>query len=157
MRHSLRTGICFGLTSASITTLGLMVGLYSGTSSLMVVLGGILLVAVADALSDSLGIHIAEESKRNSRKHIWEATLSALFSKFLLALTFLPALFLFELHRAIVVNVFWGLLVLAVLSFFIAKDQKESAPKVIAEHVVIASVVILLSNWIGICINKFFG
>jgi len=33
MKDSLRTGISFGLTSAVITTLGLMVGLHSGTVS----------------------------------------------------------------------------------------------------------------------------
>ena len=49
MKDSLRTGISFGLTSAVITTLGLMVGLHSGTHSKIVVLAGILTIAVADA------------------------------------------------------------------------------------------------------------
>ena len=54
MKDSLRTGISFGLTSAVITTLGLMVGLHSGTGSKLVVLGGILTIAIADAFSDAL-------------------------------------------------------------------------------------------------------
>ena len=41
MQEQLRTGMAFGLTSAVITTLGLMVGLHSGTHSRLVVLGGI--------------------------------------------------------------------------------------------------------------------
>jgi len=61
MKDSLRTGISFGLTSAVITTLGLMVGLHSGTGSRLVVLGGILTIAIADAFSDALGIHISEK------------------------------------------------------------------------------------------------
>lgn len=68
MKHSLRTGFCFGLTSGIITTIGLMVGLYSSTNSKLVVIGGILTIAVADAFSDALGIHIAEESKHNGSK-----------------------------------------------------------------------------------------
>ncbi|UCE51174.1 MAG: hypothetical protein JSV31_18140 [Desulfobacterales bacterium] len=48
MQDSLRTGISFGLTSAVITTLGLMVGLHSGTHSKIVVLAGILTIAIAD-------------------------------------------------------------------------------------------------------------
>jgi len=55
MKDSLRTGISFGLTSAVITTLGLMVGLHSGTHSKIVVLAGILTIAIADAFSDALG------------------------------------------------------------------------------------------------------
>ncbi|MBW2265656.1 MAG: hypothetical protein JRF28_05735, partial [Deltaproteobacteria bacterium] len=56
MKHALKTGLSFGLTSGTITTLGLMVGLHSGTHSKLVVLGGILTIAIADAFSDALGI-----------------------------------------------------------------------------------------------------
>jgi len=50
LRHSVETGLSFGLTSGIITTLGLMVGLHSGTHSRLVVIGGILTIAIADAL-----------------------------------------------------------------------------------------------------------
>ena len=46
-----RTGIFFGATSGVITTLGLIVGLNAGTNSMVAVLGGILVVAVADTAS----------------------------------------------------------------------------------------------------------
>ena len=61
MKNSVRTGVSFGLTSAVITTLGLMVGLHSGTHSKMIVLSGIFTIAIADAFSDGLGIHISKE------------------------------------------------------------------------------------------------
>ena len=48
-----RTGLFFGASSGVITTLGLIVGLYSGTGSLVAVLGGICVIAVADAMSAS--------------------------------------------------------------------------------------------------------
>ena len=53
----------FGLTSGIITTLGLIVGLHSGTHSKLAVIGGILTIAMADAFSDALGIHVSEESE----------------------------------------------------------------------------------------------
>ena len=62
MKISIRKGLGFGLTSGVITTLGLLVGLNAGTHSKKIVLGGILLIAIADALSDALGIHISEEA-----------------------------------------------------------------------------------------------
>ena len=71
MRHSLRVGFSFGITSGIITTLGLMVGLNSSTRSGLVVIGGILTIAIADAFSDALGIHISEESEnRHTAKEI---------------------------------------------------------------------------------------
>lgn len=65
MKNSWRTGFCFGLTSGIITTLGLMVGLNSGTYSALVVAGGVVTIAIADAFSDALGIHIAKESENH--------------------------------------------------------------------------------------------
>ena len=120
MRHSLRTGLSFGLTSGVITTLGMMVGLRSGSQAASVVLGGILTIAVADSLSDALGIHVSEESKNHaSHRHVWEATLATFAAKFLIAGTALPVLFL-SLDLAILVSVGWGLLLLAMLSFWVA-------------------------------------
>src|SRR6266850_6989069 len=96
MKQSLMTGFSFGLTSGVITPLGLMVGLNAGTHSRLAVIGGIVTIAVADALSDALGIHVAEESKNNgSVSEVWESTIAALLAKFLTALTFVvPVLLL---------------------------------------------------------------
>jgi len=69
MKPSLKAGFSFGLTSGIITTLGLMVGLHSGTHSKIIVLGGILMIAIADAISDSLGMHISTEAgKRKTQR-----------------------------------------------------------------------------------------
>ena len=90
------TGFSFGLTCGVITPLGLMVGLNAGMHSRLAVIGGIVTIAVADALSDALGIHVAEESKNNgSVSEVWESTIAALLAKFLTALTFVvPVLLL---------------------------------------------------------------
>ena len=45
-----RTGLFFGATSGVITTIGLIVGLNSGTSSVTAVMGGIMVIAVADSM-----------------------------------------------------------------------------------------------------------
>ena len=84
-----RTGLYFGATSGVITTIGLITGLYAGTKSMAAVLGGILVIAVADALSDALGIHLAEEADpATSHEHVWSATVSTFVTKFVFAITF---------------------------------------------------------------------
>lgn len=150
MRPSLKTGLSFGLTSGVITTLGLMVGLHSGTQSKPAVLGGILTIAVADSLSDALGIHVSEESKNHgSHTHVWEATLATFAAKFLIAGTFaLPVLFL-SLDLAVLVSIAWGLILLAVLSFWVARLQKISPWGVILEHVFIGMCVIAITHYLG--------
>ena len=125
LRHSVETGLSFGLTSGIITTLGLMVGLHSGTHSRLVVIGGILTIAIADAFSDALGIHISEESEnKHATKEVWESTISTFLSKFLFASTFIVPLLLLQLSTAIIVSVIWGLSLLGIFSFYIAKGQK---------------------------------
>lgn len=149
-RHSIKTGLSFGLTSAIITTLGLMVGLHSGTHSKLVVIGGILIIAIADAFSDALGIHISEESEnKHTTVEIWESTIATFFSKFIFALTFIIPLLLFPLNTAIVISVFYGLVLLSLFSLYMAKEQGEKPWKVIGEHLAIAIAVIVLTHYVG--------
>lgn len=152
----MKTGFSFGLTSAIITTLGLMVGLEAGTNSRAAVLGGILTIAIADAFSDSLGIHISEESEcKHTSKEIWQSTISTFASKFLFALTFvIPLLITIELNTAIIISIIWGLSALSFLSFKIAKAQKSKPWKVIGEHLLIALTVIVLTHYTGDWISK---
>ena len=157
MRHSWKTGISFGMASGIITTMGLMVGLHSGTGSKPVVVGGILTIAIADAFSDALGIHISEESEnRHSAGEIWEASLATFLSKFFFASTFIVPLLLFPLPTAILISVLWGLSLLGVFSFHLAKGQKAGPWKVTFEHIGIALVVVALAHQTGDWIASAF-
>jgi VIT1/CCC1 family predicted Fe2+/Mn2+ transporter len=157
-RHSFKIGFSFGVTSGIITTLGLIVGLHSGTHSKLVIIGGILIIAIADAFSDALGIHISEESEnKHSSKEIWESTISTFISKFVFASTFLIPILLLKLSTAIIISVIWGLLVLAILSFNIAKEQQKKPWKIISEHIIIALLVIITTHYVGDWISSTFG
>jgi len=150
VKVSIRKGFSFGLTSGIITTLGLIVGLHSGTHSKIVILSGILIIAIADALSDALGIHISEESEdKHTTKEIWESTITTFLSKFVFALMFIfPILFL-KLSTAIIVCVIWGLFLITIFSYYMARQQKVNPYKVIFEHLIIAIIVIAITHYIG--------
>ncbi len=158
MNHSIQKGFSFGLSSGIITTLGLIVGLYSGTGSKMVVIGGILTIAIADAFSDALGIHLSEEAEGvHSTREIWEATASTFVVKFCFSIIFvLPVIFL-ETLTAIFISIVWGLLVLGVFSYYIAKKDKANPIKVISEHLTIAVLVIVVTYYVGKWISGVFG
>ena len=153
-----RTGLFFGATSGVITTIGLIVGLNSGTKSIAAVLGGILVIAVADAMSDALGIHLAEESDPNTdHSHVWAATITTFLTKFVFSISFAVPLLLLPLTPAVIVSVIWGLLVIVVLSYFLARTQNEAPLAIIAEHVGIAVLVLVFSHYIGVWVNATFG
>ncbi len=150
IKHSIKTGLTFGLTSGVITTLGLIVGLHSGTHSKPIIIGGILTIAVADAFSDALGIHVSEESENTHKPcEIWESTLYTFLAKFIFPLIFIIPVLLLPLVKAIIISVIWGLSILALVSFFMAKEQKAKPCKVIFEHLLIALIVICITHYLG--------
>jgi vacuolar iron transporter family protein len=158
MRSTFKKGLGFGLTSGIITTLGLIVGLNSSTNSAKVVISGILIIAIADALSDSLGMHISEEAEGvHSTKEIWESTLATFVSKFVFALTFLVPTILLPLSTAVIVSIIWGISLIGIFSFYIASDQKISPKNVVFEHMLIAICVIIGTNYVGILIKSILG
>lgn len=153
-----RTGLFFGATSGVITTVGLLTGLHAGTHSLAAVLGGILVIAVADAMSDALGIHLAEEANpTTTHSHVWSATISTFVTKFIFAASFAIPLLLLPLQEAVWVSIAWGMIVIVVLSYFLATGQGERPIPVIAEHLAIAIVVVILSHLIGGWVGSTFG
>lgn len=157
MGEGARSGWHFGLTSGVITTLGLIVGLHAGTESLRAVVGGIITIAVADAMSDALGIHISKESERHlSTRQIWHATAATFVAKFVMAATFLLPVLLLPLRAAVFASVLWGLLVVAVMSYGLARDRRVPVLPVVGEHVGITVLVVIITHFVGGAVAQVF-
>jgi VIT1/CCC1 family predicted Fe2+/Mn2+ transporter len=157
MKQTFKTGLCFGTTTGIITTLGLMVGMESGTKSILAVVGAVLTIAIADAFSDSLGMHISQESEiRKTRKQIWESTLSTFITKIFIGITFIVPVLLLDLQTAIFISTIWGILLLSVLNLYIAREKRVSPWPTIIEHVGIALTVVVISYFVGEFISLTF-
>ncbi len=108
------------------------------------------MIAIADALSDAMGIHISEEAEdKHSAGEIWESTLSTFLSKFVFALTFLVPILVFELNTAIIVCILWGMFLITIFSIYLARSQKRKVSDIVLEHVVLTIVVIILTHYVG--------
>lgn len=149
-KQSIKTGFSFGLTSGIITTLGLIVGLHSGTHSKEAVIAGVFTIAIADALSDALGIHISEETREGHKdSEIWESTAATFLTKFIIALSFLIPLTTLPLSSAICASIIWGFLLVIIFNFYLAKLHKEKPLKIIFEHLIITVAVIFIAHFVG--------
>jgi VIT1/CCC1 family predicted Fe2+/Mn2+ transporter len=158
MNTQFRKGFGFGLTSGVITTLGLIVGLDASTGSRFAVIAGIIAIAIADACSDALGMHISEESTyKRTTAQIWEATLSTFFFKFAFALTFVIPFLLLSLQTALIICIIWGLFLITTYSYYLAKKTKVAPHKVILEHVLIMVLVIVVTYFVGKATAVLFG
>jgi VIT1/CCC1 family predicted Fe2+/Mn2+ transporter len=157
MKQTFKTGLCFGTTTGIITTLGLMVGVESGTKSVLAVLGAVLIIAIADAFSDSFGMHISQESEaKKSRKQVWESTLSTFVSKIFIGFTFIVPILLFDLQTAIILSILWAIILLSALNFYMAKEKGVNPWSVITQHVGIALIVVVITHFIGEWISLTF-
>lgn len=160
--HQLMTGICFGLTTAVITSLGMIVGMHSATSSKLSVVAGIVVMAIADGLSDAVGLHTAEEAEvengksKHTPKEIWLTTLFAFLSVSGFTLTFAIPVLIFRLETAVILTIAWGMLLLSLLNFHIAKIRRENPIKLISEHILLAIFVIIVSHLVGSLIAMIF-
>ena len=70
--------------------------------------------------------------------------------------SFVVPLLLFELTLAVVISVGWGMAVLAVLSYRMARAQGAAPWKVIGEHLLIAALVVAATQLVGVWVAATF-
>ncbi len=150
MSISIKKGLSFGLTSGVITTLGMIVGVNASTSSRLAVIAAIVAIAIADAFSDSVAMHVSEESEGiHTKKDVWEATLTTFLTKFIFALTFVIPIWFLSLDIAVIVDIIWGLSLMTVFNIMLARSQEEKVLRVVSEHLAIAIIVIIVTQIVG--------
>lgn len=113
--------------------------------------------AVADNISDSLGIHVFQESDFKEPKAIRVSTFSNFLTRLLVTIVFILLVAFLPIGYAVISSIVWGISLLAVLSYFIAKQQRNNPYKAIFQHVAIAVAVIIVSNFLGEWITKIFS
>jgi len=144
-----QTKFSFGATSGIITNLGIIVGFDKVAHPRLSIVGAILIIAIADNISDSLGIHIYQESECLSSKEVWFSTATNFLSRLLVSLSFIVLVLAMPLAFAVTCSVIWGLFLLSILSYTIARTRGVNPRLAIFEHLCIASVVILASNFLS--------
>ena len=151
-----QTKFSFGTTSAIITNLSLISGLDTMTHPKLGIIGGILVIALADNISDSLGIHVYQESECITQREVWISTCTNFLARFFVSLTFILFVAILPIHWAVVCSIAWGLSLLGILSYSIAKGEEINPYRALLEHITIAIIVISLSHFIGQwAISKF--
>ncbi|MEI7690545.1 MAG: hypothetical protein WCI63_02890 [bacterium] len=137
--------VSFGSTAAIVTSMGLIVGLSSIDSTKASLLTGLLIIAIADNVSDTFGIHIFQES-RAEVKPVKNVIIPNFLARLIISLSFIFFVVLLPSQLYQYVAVIWGMFILSILSFFIAQMKKTSPIKEITFHVLLAFMVIAVSQ-----------
>jgi VIT1/CCC1 family predicted Fe2+/Mn2+ transporter len=154
--HSRKNKYLFGSASAIITNLALIAGLYLSQNAKVNIIGGILVIALADNIADTLGIHIYQEAEGLASKEVWISSLTNFASRFFLSIIFILLFMVFSIETAALLSIILGLLLISGISYFIAIHKKKNPYVAVAEHIGVAFFVIILSRILGnMVIDRF--
>lgn len=143
------TNVSYGGTAGIVTSMSLIIGLDSASASTAAIVSGLLIVALADNLTDALSIHIYQESEHLAPREAFRSTVTNFAARLLVSLTFVLFVLLLPMASAILAVVAWGLCLIVALTTIIARERKANVAVEIAKHVSVALVVILASKAIG--------
>ena len=138
-----------GATAAIITSMGLIAGLTQGVDAKTSIITGLLIIAVADNISDSFSVHVYKESEGASRKEINSSTFGNFTVRLILALTFVLIVLFFSPYTALIISSVWGLSLLAILSYLIARSRETHPLREVGWHLVVALLVVAGSKILG--------
>src|SRR5512136_2176725 len=102
--------VSFGGTAAIVTSVALIFGLDAATATKSTIVSGLLIVALADNLTDALSMHIYQESERQlPTREAFVATVSNFVARLLLSMTFVLLVVVLPTAAAVVASAAWGL------------------------------------------------
>jgi vacuolar iron transporter family protein len=149
--------ISFGAPAAIVTSIALIVGLDTAAAHRAAIVGSLLILALADNLTDALGVHIYQESERLAQPDAFRTTVANFLTRLLVSLSFVALVLTTHAPLRSYLSLTWGLLLLALLSYLLARARAVSPPAEIAKHCAVALIVIALSAAIGWLVPLWVG
>jgi VIT1/CCC1 family predicted Fe2+/Mn2+ transporter len=149
--------ISYGGTAAIVTSTALIGGLSAADTTKPVIVSALLIAALADNLTDALSVHIFQESEQLDEKDAFTGTLTNFATRLLLCISFVSLVLLLPRAHAAEAAIVWGALLLAVLSYLVARERKLNPLPEVAKHLGVASTVIVVSILIGHWIRRVLG
>ena len=150
-------GISFGSPAAIVTSMALIVGLAATTATKAQVVGALLIIGIADNLTDSLSVHIYQEAERLAERQALKTTVCNFFARLIVSLSFAFIFLRSPPSLAIYAGMLWGFLLLSVLSYLLAQARGVRPLPEILKHDGIAVAVILISKGIGLLVSTMIG
>lgn len=143
------TWISFGGTAAIVSSMGLILGLDAATSSQRAIMSSLLIVALADNLTDSLSVHMYQEAERLESHLAFVATAANFVTRLIASLSFVALVIVTPRALLTAATAAWGFLLLTLLTYRLARARGANAGKEIVRHLAVAAIVLLTSRLLG--------
>ena len=145
------TAVSFGATAAIVTSMGLIIGFGAAGIARPTIIAGLLVVGLADNLS----IHIYQEAERLEPRAAFRATLGNFATRLLISLSFVVLVLAFSSASILAISIAWGLVLLAALTWLVARHRGAEVFLELYKHLGMAALVIAASHAIGTLINTY--
>src|SRR5579885_3164506 len=133
--------ISFGGTAAIVTSMALIAGLEAAEAGKAGVISALLITAVADNLTDSLSVHMYQESERLEQKDAFIGTLANFGTRFVVCLSFVFIVLTLPRHVAAFWGITWGFTLLTGLTCILARYRRVSAVSEVGKHLSVAIAI----------------
>jgi VIT1/CCC1 family predicted Fe2+/Mn2+ transporter len=143
------TTLSYGGTAAIVTGMGLVVAFDAGTTSRATLISGLLVVAIADNLADSLAIHVYQESEKLDSRKAFRSTVANYVTRLVVAGSFVILALVLPARSLVPVVVAWGMALLCTLTYFVARARGAPPWLEVVKHLTVALVVIVVSRVVG--------
>lgn len=143
------TRITFGGTAAIVTSMAVIAGFDAARAGRATMISALLITALADNLSDSLSVHMYQESERLEQREAFIGTLTNFATRFCLCLSFVLIVLMLRGQAATVAAIVWGMSLLAALSYVLARHRGVSALAEVGKHLTVAFIIIVVSKVVG--------
>ncbi len=146
--------ISYGATAAVVTSMALISGLSAASATKSVIASALLIAAFADNMTDALSIHIFQESEQLDTKEAFRGTITNFFTRLVLGISFVTLVALLPLPYLTQAAFIWGMLLLAILTYFVARERKVKPLPEVLKHLVFTLAVITVSMTLGHLIGR---
>ena len=148
----LEKGAGFGIPTSVVTILAVIAG-FSGLNDFSALITAVLIIGVADSLSDAFGMHLSEEVEHGEGKRTTWVPVGAFIAKFAVAISFLIIIWIFG-KNYLAPSIAWGYTLISVLSWRTAEKHGENPLKAVLQHITFATVVLIVSYGIGVAAGQ---
>ncbi len=149
--------LSFGGPAAIVTSMALIVRLGTATTAKAAIIGSLLVIGLADNLTDSLSVHIYQEAEPLAHRQALHTTIANYIARLTVTATFVLLVLLLPMQTSAFAAIAWGLFLLSGLSYLLAKARQVSATGEIFKHAGVALGVIVMSKAIGLAIQGATG
>lgn len=148
-------GIAYGTMDGVVNVLGVLLSLSIATDSKIAVITGVLAAGLSNALANSSGFYVSEETEGLfTEKEIIISTIIAFFSSLTSALLVLLPTILLNHRAGIWYGLIIGIALLFLIGFLFSHKEKTSSLKVGIKYVFIGIIVSFLGFVLGTIIDR---